>query len=69
MGVTRGIVIGGASPTFKYDYVAHVSTRTRPFSSLLFSYVGARGRPGDKAKSYQPFFHAEYHSSVAWPFH
>ena len=51
MGVRRcGIVMGGASPTFKYDYDAHVSARTRPSPSLLFGYVGARGRPGDEAR-------------------
>ena len=40
MGARRcGIVMGGASPTFKYDYVAHVSARTRPSPSLLLGYV------------------------------
>ena len=40
------IVMGGASPTFNYDYVAHVSARTRPSPSLLLGYVV---RPGDEA--------------------
>ena len=40
MGARRcGIVMGGASPTFKYDYVAHVSARTRHSPSLLLGYV------------------------------
>ena len=40
MGARRcGIVMGGASPTFNYDYVAHVSARTRPSPSLLLGYV------------------------------
>ena len=30
--------MGGASPTFKYDYVAHVSAHIRPFPSLLLGY-------------------------------
>ena len=49
MGARRcGIVVGGASPTFNYDYVAHVSARTRPSPSRL---CGARGRPGDEANN------------------
>ena len=40
MGARRcGIVMGGASPTFNYDYVAHMSARTRPSPSLLLGYV------------------------------
>ena len=40
MGARRcSIVMGGASPTFNYDYVAHVSARTRPSPSLLLGYV------------------------------
>ena len=50
MGAKRcGIAMGGASPTFKYDYVAHVSAHTKPSPSLS-RLSGARGRPGDEAK-------------------
>ena len=53
MGARRcGIVMGGASPTFNYDYVAHVSARTRPSPSLLLGYVVQGEGLGTRLASY-----------------
>ena len=44
--------MGGASPTFKYCDVAHVSARTRPSPSLYFANFSYGRRPGDEANAF-----------------
>ena len=52
--------MGGASPTFKYCDVAHVSARTRPSPSLFFANISYVRRPGDEAKLRQRHQYKEF---------